>query len=106
MEEKRIEEPEEEFEDDEVLSENSSSLTMVFVGIAVGLLACIIGAATRTSEAMYAGVFIIPLSLFGGGLLLKEQNSTISLGMLIAGGLVIIFVAGYAFSWASSLIGT
>jgi hypothetical protein len=105
MEEKGIEEPEEEFEDDEEISENSSSVMMVFVGIAVGLLACIIGAATKTPEALYAGVFITPISLFGGGFLLKEQNSTASLGMLIAGGLVIIFVVGYSFSWAIALIG-
>jgi len=75
MEEDRIEKLEEEFEENGEISKHSRSMRMIFIGIAAGLLACIIGAATRTPEAMYAGVFITPISLFSGGLLLNRLGA-------------------------------
>ena len=72
----------------------------LLLGVAIGVLLLIIGAATETSGAVYAGVIITPVALFSGGFLLKEENSNVRLGMLIAGGLFLVYVAVQAFSEA------
>ena len=96
MEEKRIKE----MGEDEDISESHYLKAILIIGITIGLLALIIGVATDTPESIYAGLLITPLSLFGGGLLMRSQNSAVSLGMFIAGGLMMTYIAGYAFSRA------
>ncbi len=104
MKEDRVEGVEEERRKNTALSGYYRSMWIIFMGIVVGLLALIIGAATKTPEALFAGVFITPVSLFSGGLLLNRADTTVRLGMLIAGGLAMFGIGGYAYMWAGSII--
>lgn len=74
----------------------------LLIGVALGILLLIIGAATDTSGSVYAGLIITPLALFAGGFLMKEENNVVRLGMLLAGALFFVYVAAVALGQAIS----
>ena len=50
--------------------------TVLLIGVAIGVLLLVIGAATETNGAIYASLIITPLALLSGGFLLKEESNT------------------------------
>jgi hypothetical protein len=65
----------------------------VVVGVIVALLLLVIGAATGTEGVAYAGIFILPLVLFCGGLLLAEEAAPIRVTLLVLGGVLLLAIA-------------
>ena len=65
----------------------------IVVGVIVALLLLVIGAATGTEGVAYAGIFILPLVLFCGGLLLTEEIAPIRVTLLVLGGVLLLAVA-------------
>ena len=70
----------------------------LLIAVAVGVLLLVIGADTETSGLVDAGLIISSVALFSGGFLLKEENSNVRLGMLIAGGLILMSFGAAALS--------
>ena len=64
--------------------------------VAIGVLVLVIGAATETNGAIYAGLIITPLALLSSGFLLKEENSSVRISMLEFGGLFLLSVLIWA----------
>lgn len=73
---------------------------LVIVWVAIGVLLFVIGTALQNSQSIYAGLILLPLALLGGGILLKEESAVVRFGMLLAAGLILIYVTGTAFSLA------
>jgi len=65
----------------------------IVVGVIVALLLLVIGAATGTEGVAYAGIFILPLVLFCGGLLLAEETTPIRVTLLVLGGVLLLTIA-------------
>jgi hypothetical protein len=70
-----------------------SGKAAIVVGVIVALLLLVIGAATGTEGVAYAGIFILPLVLFCGGLLLTEETTPIRVTLLVLGGVLLLAVA-------------
>lgn len=62
----------------------------LFIAIAIGLLLIVIGMHAGEKGPMFAGIFILPLSLIGGGLFLEEQRQPVRVTLLALGGLIIL----------------
>ena len=77
-----------------------SVATATIIGVCIGVVLLIIGVATTTAEAIWAVVVITPLALFSGGLLLKEENSSLRLGMFVVAAVILLSYALTAFSMA------
>lgn len=73
---------------------------LLFLVVVIGVLLTILGAANDSEGTVYAGLIITPLALFAGGFLLKEENGTVRLGMLIAAGLILGLAVPSAFGLA------
>jgi hypothetical protein len=76
---------------------------VVLVWVAIGVLLFVIGTALQNSQSIYAGLIIAPVALIGGGLLLKGESALVRFGMVVAAGLILIYVTGTAFSLAVQL---
>ena len=63
----------------------------LLMGVALGIVLIVIGAAVHSEGTYYAGIAITTLSLFGGGFLLKGENGYVRLGLLLAGGLILAY---------------
>ena len=68
----------------------SDTKWVVLIGVALGLLLRVIGADIGNYEVNLAATFILPLSLFWGGLFLKEDSTAIRITLLAIGGLIVI----------------
>ena len=73
-----------------------SGRTAVVAGVIVALLLLVIGAATGTGGVVYAGIFILPLVLFCGGLLLTEESIPVRVTLLVFGGVLLLAIASAA----------
>jgi len=62
----------------------------VFIAVAVGLLLTVIGMHAGEEGPFFAGIFILPLALIGGGLFLKGQKLPVRVTLLAIGGLIIL----------------
>jgi hypothetical protein len=78
-----------------------SGKAAVVLGIVVSLLLLVIGAATGTEGVAYAGIFILPLTLFCGGFLLTAESIPIRVTLLVFGGLLLLAVASAAVTSAT-----
>ena len=76
---------------------------LVLLWVAIGVLLFVIGTALQNSQSIYAGLVLTPMALIGGGILLKEESALVRFGMLLAAGLILIYVTGTAFSLAVQL---
>jgi hypothetical protein len=76
---------------------------LVLVWVAIGVLLFVIGTALQNSQSIYAGLILAPVALIGGGVLLKSESALVRFGMLLAAGLILIYVTGTAFSLAVQL---
>ncbi len=65
----------------------------LFMGVVVGVVMLVIGVDTETSALVDIGLILTTLSLFGAGFLQKEENASVRLGMLVAGGIILGFSA-------------
>ena len=73
--------------------------TGLMLGVALGIVLLVIGAAVPNDGVRYAGVAITTLGLFGAGFLLKEENGMLRLGLMIAGGLLLSSLGGLSFTF-------
>ncbi len=73
-----------------------SGKASLVVGVAVGLLLLIIAVATEIEGVAYAGLFVLPLTLFCGGLLLTKENTPLRVTLLVFSGLLLLSVASAA----------
>jgi hypothetical protein len=65
---------------------------LLMVGVMLGIVLLIIGAGVgdRGNKGVYlAGLGITALSLFSGGLLQKDENNVVRLGLLLAGAILL-----------------
>lgn len=69
------------------------SKTILFAGIAFGILLLTIGAAIRNNPVTCAGTFILSIALFWGGLFNNEEQLAVKITLLALGG--IVTVAGF-----------
>jgi len=67
---------------------------MLLAGLAVGLLLLVIGASIPNRGTFYAGAFILPMSLFWGGLFLQEEGTPLRVAMMAIGGFLAAAVVG------------
>jgi hypothetical protein len=65
----------------------------IVAGVIVALLLLVIGAATGTEGVAYAGIFILPLVLFCGGLLSTKEPTPVRVTLLVLGGVLLLAVA-------------
>ena len=63
------------------------------VGVAVALLLLGIGINLNQADVASAGSYLLPLVLFGGGLLSTEESAPVRVTMLVFGGLLLIILA-------------
>lgn len=69
---------------------------LLMVGLVGGIILLIIGLGIGDSgnKGVYlAGVTISTLSLFAGGILQKDENNVVRLGWLLAGAIVLAYLA-------------
>lgn len=65
-------------------------MLVLFIAIAIGLLLIVIGIHAGEEGPMFAGIFILPLALIGGGLFLEGQRQPVRVTLLVIGGLIIL----------------
>jgi hypothetical protein len=64
---------------------------IVFGAILLGILLLTIGNSQNTKWVIYAGRFILPAALFGGGFYLKEESTSTRITLLILAGVTVIY---------------
>lgn len=76
-------------EEQKPVTKSVRGTVLALLGSFVGLVLAVVGVAIGSSNIVYAGIIILPLSLIAGGIMLKEENGIVRAGMLIAAGLIL-----------------
>ena len=71
--------------------------TTIVAGLVLSLLLMYIGSAANSRGTALVGSYLLPLVIFGGGILSTEQSTAVRVTMLVFGGLLLLMIGSPLF---------